>query len=308
MTRILTVGMPTFDDWDGVFFTLNALRMYHAEVADKIEFIVVDNNPNGAHAKFNKKLVEQVANATYVAEGNWKGPWVKDLVIRNANTPYSLCMDSHVLLTPGSIAKLVTFYESLEAGTLDHIPAARQPGRDDLYHGPLIYDDLNTVSTHFDLVWRGQMWGIWATDERGKDPNGPPFEIPAQGMGLFTCRKEAWTSVGGFNRMMRGFGGEEGYIHNKFKQAGRTTWCLPFLRWLHRFDRATSQGYELTWENKVRNYYIAFLELGLDIEPIIKHFERWQTRAALEALLESTKREVLLEKARIASKPFIPQV
>src|SRR5919197_369876 len=102
------------------------------------------------------------------------------------------------------------------------------PDCEDLLQGPLVYDDLENISTHFDPVWRGQMWGIWATDPRGRDPDGEPFEIPMQGMGAFSCRKSAWL---GFNPRFRGFGGEEGYIHEKFRQAGRRTLCLPWLRW-----------------------------------------------------------------------------
>jgi hypothetical protein len=93
------------------------------------------------------------------------------------------------------------------------------------------------------------MWGIWATDRRGKDPEGDPFEIPMQGMGVFSCRKGAWP---GFNPMFRGFGGEEGYIHEKFRQAGGRCLCLPWLRWTHRFGRPAGIGHSLTVEEKLR--------------------------------------------------------
>jgi hypothetical protein len=93
------------------------------------------------------------------------------------------------------------------------------------------------------------MWGIWATDPRGKDPEGDPFEIPMQGLGVFSCRKGAWP---GFNPMFRGFGGEEGYIHEKFRQAGGRCLCLPWLRWTHRFGRPAGIGYSLTVEEKLR--------------------------------------------------------
>ncbi len=73
------------------------------------------------------------------------------------------------------------------------------------------------------------MWGIWGTDPRGLDPEGEPFEIPMQGMGVFSCRQSAWQ---GFNPLFRGFGGEEGYIHEKFRQAGGRCLCLPWLRWI----------------------------------------------------------------------------
>jgi hypothetical protein len=68
-------------------------------------------------------------------------------------------------------------------------------------------------------------------------------------MGVFSCRKGAWP---GFNPMFRGFGGEEGYIHEKFRQAGGRCLCLPWLRWTHRFGRPAGIGYSLTVGEKLR--------------------------------------------------------
>ena len=53
---------------------------------------------------------------------------------------------------------------------------------------------------------------------------------------------------------------------------GRKTICLPFLRWLHRFGRPDGIKYELTVDNKVRNYVFEFMELGLDFKPLRHHF------------------------------------
>jgi hypothetical protein len=57
-----------------------------------------------------------------------------------------------------------------------------------------------------------------------EDINDEPFEVPAQGLGIFSCKKSEWL---GFNPHFRGFGGEECYIHEKYRQAGRKTICLP---------------------------------------------------------------------------------
>lgn len=99
--------------------------------------------------------------------------------------------------------------------------------------------------------------------------NVNPFEIPAQGLGLFMCRKEAWL---GFNNKFRAFGGEEGYIHEKFRQHGRKTMLLPWLAWEHRFGRPDGIPYKISMEDKVRNYVLGFTELGLDLSPIKEHF------------------------------------
>src|SRR5262249_3238072 len=71
------------------------------------------------------------------------------------------------------------------------------------------------TGSHFEPVWSNGMFGRWACDDRAQDPTGPEFEIPMQGLGLFACRREAWP---GINPRFRGFGGEEGSLHEKFWQ------------------------------------------------------------------------------------------
>ena len=161
-----------------------------------------------------------------------------------------------VLFAPGAIRSLKEYYRE-------------HPDCPDLLQGPVVYDDLEMISTHFEPVWRGEMWGIWETDPRGQDPEGEPFEIPMQGMGVFSCRKGAWP---GFNPMFRGFGWEEGYIHEKFRRAGGRCLCLPWLRWTHRFGRPAGIEYPLTVEEKLRNYLIGHAELGWDPSPVLSHF------------------------------------
>ncbi len=114
------------------------------------------------------------------------------------------------------------------------------------------------------------MWGVWGNDERGEDPNGVPFEIPAQGLGLFSCRKDSWL---GFNTKFRGFGGEEGYIHEKYRKNGKRTLCLPFLRWCHRFYRPEGVSYPNQLDQRFKNYLIGFKELDLDTTELKAHFE-----------------------------------
>ena len=39
MSKKLTIGMATYDDYDGVYFSIQAIRMYHPEILKDIEFI-----------------------------------------------------------------------------------------------------------------------------------------------------------------------------------------------------------------------------------------------------------------------------
>ncbi len=257
-SRKLTISILTYDDFDGLYFTIQAIRLFHPEVAEEIEFLVMDNNPASAHgaavARFTKWIVGQPVR--YMTVTDCTGSVLKYRAFDLAETPYVLGLDSHVLLAPGALRKLIDFFDAGQDGG-------------NLLQGPLQYDDLRHLATHFEPVWRGMMWGIWGTDDRGQNVDGAPFEVPAQGMGVFACRKDAWV---GFNPRFSGFGGEECYIHEKFRQAGRKTLCLPFLRWVHRFERPAGVPYRLQTEDRVRNYLIGHAELGLDPAPVLEHF------------------------------------
>ncbi len=252
----LTIGMACYDEYDGVYFTVQAIRLYHSEVLKDIEILIIDNNPNGQCSESLISLSNSIKELHYIPFDDFTGTFVKDIIFREALSDYVLCVDSHVLIDPGSIKKLIDFLDA-------------NPKCYDFLHGPLVYDDLTSISTHFKPEWGGGMFGKWETDERGKDPKNEPFEIDMQGMGAFACRKDAWL---GFNPKFKGFGGEEGYIHEKFRQAGRKTLLLPFLRWVHRFNRPAGIPYPNLWHDRIRNYYIGLTELGLDTKPIADHF------------------------------------
>lgn len=284
----LTIGMATYYDFDGVYFTLQSLSLYQ-DLSDT-ELLVVDN----FGCENTKEFVNGWARGRYILATDVVGTAApRDLVFQEATGEAVLCCDSHVLFPPGVIATLKEYYRE-------------HPDCLDLLQGPLLYDDLTTVSTHLEPVWRDEFWGIWATDPRGVDPEGQPFDIPMQGLGALSCRKSAWL---GFNPRFRGFGSEEGYIHEKFRQAGRRCLCLPWLRWMHRFRRPTRVPYPLTLEDKLRNYIIGHAELGLDINPALSLFaerlsEDRVVAVAVEALwgrrsLKRTRGELLMSTPRL---------
>lgn len=267
----LTIGMACYDDFDGVYFTVQALRLYHPEVLDEVEFLVIDNHPDSpAGETVRDFLTNWVPQARYVAAPEAVGTWApRELVFRLAAGEAVLCLDCHVLLAPGSVRRL-----------LDHYAA--HPDCADLLQGPLLYDSSGVAATHMDPVWREGMLGVWAIDPRGEDADAPPFEIPMHGCGLMSCRAAAWP---GFHPDFRGFGGEEGYIHEKFRQAGRRTLCLPFLRWLHRFGRPRGVSYPLAMADRVRNYVLGRRELGLPYDDVVGHFLESIGPHAVDAVL-----------------------
>lgn len=257
MTKpLLTIGMSTYDDYDGVYFSLMAIRTYHSEVLEHIEFLILDNNPDSPSGKAVKAFAKSIPQARYLPFRDFNSTASRDLLFREARTEWVLCMDSHVLFLPSVLSRLLSYFSTkIEAR--------------DLFQGPLVYDNLHDFSTHFDPEWNAGMYGRWGSDERAADPDAAPFVIAMQGLGVFACRKKAWP---GFNARFRGFGGEEGYIHEKFRRGGGEVICLPFLRWVHRFNRPLGTQYPNLWEDRVRNYFIGHQELALPTADLERHF------------------------------------
>jgi len=271
--------MVTYDDFDGVYFSIQAIRMYHPEILKDIEFVIIDNHSTGRHgqevANFSKWIKEPTK---YIEFSEYASTSLRNLVFKNAETEYVLCIDCHVLFFPSSLRRLIGFFRS---GT----------DQGNLLQGPMVYDNLDGISTHFNPIWNHGMWGTWGTDERADNVDNEPFEIPMQGLGTFACRKSEWL---GFNPHFRGFGGEEGYIHEKFRLAGRKTLCLPFMRWVHRFGRPNGVPYPMKVEDRIINYFLGHLELGMDCQPIFDHFKDSHSQEDLVKMRDFAKKNLSL--------------
>ena len=140
--------MATHDDYDGLYFSIQNIRMFHKEILNDVEFVIVDNNPNGPHGEAVRKLLTWIKEPVqYLPFTKYKSSTIKNKVFELADTPYVLCMDSHVFIEPKALKKLIRFYDlKKDKGTL--------------FQGPLVYDDMTSLSTHFDLnVWSDFMWG-----------------------------------------------------------------------------------------------------------------------------------------------------
>lgn len=259
-----TIGMACYDNFDEVFFTIQALRFFNPTLIDRFEILVVDNNPKSKEGDAVRKLMEgrTKPNGRYIAWDKVKGSVPpRGHMIEQARGEFVICIDSHVLLCPADpevgasrscLQTLVDYFEE-------------NPESDDFLQGPLVsnYGPHRLEGTHMNPRWRGGMFGCWGVDERGKDPDGAPFEIPEHGLGLFAIRKASWL---GFPKGIRGFSGGEGYIHEKYRQAGRRCLCLPGARWAHKFSRPNGIPHRPTTEDKIRNHILGWTELGVDLE------------------------------------------
>lgn len=250
MKKLLTIGMSTYDDYDGVFFTIQSLRMYHEMCnTENVEYIVLDNNPNSPSGQATKNFITHGVNkiGKYIPKEDKCSSFNKYEIVKHASGKYVLIIDCHVLLVQNAINALLDYY-------LDNKNCKN------LVQGPLIYDDLKNVSTHFDPNWSGHMYGTWGTNHE-KYKTSKPFEIQMQGMGLCSFERKNWP---GISQHFKGFGGEEGYISEKFRRNGGKNICLPQLGWLHRFGRPLGVKYPLVLEDRIWNYFIGWLEITQD--------------------------------------------
>jgi len=284
MKKIITLGMATYDDHDGVFFSIQALRMYHEIFnTDQTEIILVDNNPDSPHGKANEKFMKWIKNGIYIPYTLKKSTTVRNEIFRQSKSKYTISMDCHVLIFNGAISSLLEYY-------------SKNPDCKDIITGPLVYDGLDTKnpSTHFKPGWSSGMWGTWDTNHEALR-KGDPFEIPMQGCGLFSCETKNWV---GFNKKFKGFGGEEGYIHEKFRQFGGKAICLPQLKWMHRFSRPQGVPYPLILEDRIWNYFIGWLELTQDpehemITGAYEHFKEKIPPGSIDYLLNAAIKQTL---------------
>lgn len=244
----LTIGMAVYDDFDGAFYSIQALRMYH-DLTD-CEILVVDNQPNKKLETWCRGWGGGVVRyEKYTEVQGTAAPRQK--VFEMAKGEFVICIDSHVMLAKGALDRLWN--------------------GPDLIHGPMAYDSLNSTVVSMENIWRDNMWGVWSEQSPIDKLPKEPFEIWGHGLGLFGCRKDSWL---GFNPGFRQFGGEEGYIHEKYRKAGRKVLCLPWMIWNHKFFnlRDNPTTYKRSDIARVRNYIIGFNELGMDTQPIKDHF------------------------------------
>lgn len=309
----LTIGSAVYDDYR-IKDTFQAIRLalMEAGLLDQVEFLIVDNKPDSATSELLHDWIARCGIRYIQMPGNVGTSGPRQRIFEEAKGDAVLVLDCHVLLPPSAVVKLLAFYDA-------------NPGCNDLLTGPNISDKLDNWTTHYNLGWRKEFFGMWATAWRapsgeiisavdeygtcrfvtldGQPVNVPAewneakygahtklmrdagyvalggnddddFAIPAMGLGLFSCRREAWVN---FNPNFRGFGGAEHYIHAKFKQRGNCTRSLGFLKWWHDFTQVGHRA-PSSLHDKLRNTVVGYQELGLPLDEMRKHFVDDQKR------------------------------
>lgn len=263
---MITVGMATYDDYDGVYFTVQSLRLYHPLVT---EIIIVDNNPTSEHGKLCKKLSENNNRIKYIPFTRKKSTAVKGEVFKHSTNEIVVVCDCHILFLSSSFEALKYFYSN------HHKPY-------DFIQGPLVYDDLTSECTHLKKGWSGQFYGKWDKMEI----KNSYAEIPAQGMGVFSCKKSEWL---GFNDLFNGFGGEEYYIHDKYRKHGGRCVCIKDFKWLHRFGRPNGIPFINTYEDRFNNYIAGRIELNKNYDDVIDEFKEVLSNEKMQEIINYIK-------------------
>lgn len=260
----LTIGMATYRDWQGVWATIQSLRLNHSESA--FDIVVVDNDLQGrpdeaseANHSFKVNQLCQKIGAKYEHFTKVSGTAAaKGRIFELAKTPAVLVIDCHVILPSGTVKRLIDWFDT-------------HPASKDLWQGPCIGDGgiNDIVGTHFRKKWGGPMYGQWEVDTRVKADE--PFEIPMMGCGLFACLKSAWP---GFHPLLRGFGPEEWHIHERVRRNGGKCYCLPWLKWSHRFGNpggAANPGAPTA--ERLRGHIITMLDTrSHDVDEMFAHW------------------------------------
>jgi len=292
MKRPVTIGMATYNDFDGVYLTIMSALHQHGEEFD-LKFVVVDNNPESEDGRANVAFCNKVG-AKYVPETSRVSTGVRNRVFEEAETDFVICVDSHVQIQNGGIAALMAV-------------ADQHTDRPVILQGPLLYEGWlldkpemkhRHVSTHWAEEWGFHadgrpygMYGKFAYDARFEE--GKPFPIPMQGLGMFACWRKFWL---GFSPLFNDFGGEEGYIHDKFRRMGGDCLCVPQAGWTHRFEKVGRKRKPHSMDQLCLNYLLGRIENQKPIEDVIEHFRGILPKGRVEEIRDQAYSEIQKRK------------
>lgn len=232
---LLTIAIPTFDDYRGLSLTLQSLNMHHRGLG--FDLLVFDNFDKCERSK----KAAQNAKARLISDTTVQGTcYAKSRCIQEALGDFVLVIDSHVLLDVGSVKSLLTF-----------LAANPSQAALNIYHGPLVSNAGAIYATELKPTWSSNSWGKWHNRITKDNPlPGQPFEIWGHGCGAFCINKRNWP---GYHPRCKGFGGEEGIIQEHYRARGGKAICLPFLQWTHSFNDGGPVPHPVSVDDKFRN-------------------------------------------------------
>lgn len=283
---VLTIGCSTLLDFTGVQWTLAALNtsIGYDRMGGKIELLVVDNHPEPTTGEEEAEIddmrdIVEGEGARYVRWAERQGTYPgKDRLKREARAPWVLTMDSHVMLSPGTVE---TVLETIEAN----------PTSQDFFHFPNIGHRRSAPAAmdyrQLNMIWRRKEWtgdkapcGYYGWTGLMNEP-GEPYPIAAMITSCYLLRKDAWISAGGYDPILGNYGGWEGPLQTKWWMMGRRVLSLrhrrpwrgePLHHWhlFNNFKRLRNEtGRVHTGRSKQRNFMASSAVIGGEA------FARW---------------------------------
>ena len=93
----LTIGTCVYDDFDGLYFTIQSIRLQNPEILDRLEFVVINNNPVSDQGKEIRTFLDLINEpVTYLEFSKYNSPFLKGKIFDLAETEYVLVLDCHV--------------------------------------------------------------------------------------------------------------------------------------------------------------------------------------------------------------------
>ena len=156
---------------------------------------------------------------------------IRDRVFREALADFVVCIDPHALFEPKTVGKLVNQAEWIKT-------TGKLAG--DLFHGPMLYDYLepdNTPATHMDPAGVTICSGLGAIWKKAKTRRANRSKYRCTGSAYLLAQRKHGPA---FRRCLKALAGKKATSTKNSSKRGKV-WCLPWLRWLHRFDRPRRQ-------------------------------------------------------------------
>ena len=267
----LTIGIIHHERLRTLRATISALQRDH-DLRD-VEILVCDTK----RSKKARKWVRRQQGIRYVASSLRQPGNALDQVFELAHADVVVVLQDPVRLRKDALASLRDYFTN-------------HPDSRNLVHGPLMRGNT-VVSTHSDPYWRRNTWGSAARDARGGRADGEAFVVPMQESGVFSCRRDAWP---GMPVLWRGYGGEAGFLQERFRRNGGQVVCLPGFRWERIAPLGSVRPRSPAAHHVLRNHLSGAADLGLDTLYItLRHRDHLASGD-----LDQHRHDVLLEQER----------
>lgn len=248
----LTIGVMHHQKLKSLAATIKALRRDH-DLAD-VDLMVIDTKSS----KKARRWVRRQHNIRYAAIEPGQKSSALDQLFEQARGEVVLVLQDPVRLRHGSLQALDRFF-------------ACHPDSNALVHG-LTMSGKRVIATHSDPFWRRNSWGSRANKPSPRLGEGLPFVIPMQESGVFSCRRSAWP---GMPSGWRGYGGEDGFLQERFRREGAQVVCLPGLQWERIAQVRPARPYSQQAVQVLRNHLAGAADLDLDTRYItLRHRDR----------------------------------